>query len=123
MILRPPRATRTDTLFPYTTLFRSPEGHLGLHRLDQYRARTGGGPDVPADLARAGRRDAVAFQVRFLLPLRASSREGSLPQGLVYAKVQCGSEPARDALSLRSVLQPAPIPTFNRPEGRKNAES
>src|SRR3546814_10774990 len=24
MISRPPRATRTDTLFPYTTLFRSP---------------------------------------------------------------------------------------------------
>src|SRR3546814_16255213 len=24
MVLRPPRATRTDTLFPYTTLFRSP---------------------------------------------------------------------------------------------------
>src|SRR3546814_3843258 len=27
MIPRPPRSTRTDTLFPYTTLFRSPEGH------------------------------------------------------------------------------------------------
>src|SRR3546814_6531543 len=26
MIRRPPRSTRTDTLFPYTTLFRS-EGH------------------------------------------------------------------------------------------------
>src|SRR3546814_20600408 len=25
MILRPPRSTRTDTLFPYTTLFRSDE--------------------------------------------------------------------------------------------------
>src|SRR3546814_7964986 len=25
MILRPPRSTRTDTLFPYTTLFRSTE--------------------------------------------------------------------------------------------------
>src|SRR3546814_16760486 len=25
MIRRPPRATRTDTLFPYTTLFRSPQ--------------------------------------------------------------------------------------------------
>src|SRR3546814_10816785 len=25
MILRPPRSTRTDTLFPYTTLFRSSE--------------------------------------------------------------------------------------------------
>src|SRR3546814_10562841 len=23
---RPPRSTRTDTLFPYTTLFRSPDG-------------------------------------------------------------------------------------------------
>src|SRR3546814_11491361 len=26
MIRRPPRSTRTDTLFPYTTLFRSPLG-------------------------------------------------------------------------------------------------
>src|SRR3546814_10541273 len=26
MIRRPPRSTRTDTLFPYTTLFRSPHG-------------------------------------------------------------------------------------------------
>src|SRR3546814_7833999 len=33
MIRRPPRSTRTDTLFPYTTLFRSPtvltHGHIG----------------------------------------------------------------------------------------------
>src|SRR3546814_7642447 len=30
MIRRPPRSTRTDTLFPYTTLFRSPapENHF-----------------------------------------------------------------------------------------------
>src|SRR3546814_20459058 len=27
MILRPPRSTRTDTLFPYTTLFRSHIAH------------------------------------------------------------------------------------------------
>src|SRR3546814_1878791 len=26
MIRRPPRSTRTDTLFPYPTLFRSPKG-------------------------------------------------------------------------------------------------
>src|SRR3546814_19349696 len=36
MIRRPPRSTRTDTLFPYTTLFRSPDtvgwGHSqGVH--------------------------------------------------------------------------------------------
>src|SRR3546814_15811278 len=31
MIRRPPRSTRTDTLFPYTTLFRSIDhGHLAL---------------------------------------------------------------------------------------------
>src|SRR3546814_9624215 len=29
MIRRPPRSTRTDTLFPYTTLFRSSGEHLG----------------------------------------------------------------------------------------------
>src|SRR3546814_8862702 len=28
MIRRPPRSTRTDTLFPYTTLFRSHVGHV-----------------------------------------------------------------------------------------------
>src|SRR3546814_6530158 len=31
MIRRPPRSTRTDTLFPYTTLFRSEAGQRG-HR-------------------------------------------------------------------------------------------
>src|SRR3546814_19859817 len=31
MIRRPPRSTRTDTLFPYTTLFRSLADHIALH--------------------------------------------------------------------------------------------
>src|SRR3546814_6517269 len=44
MIRRPPRSTRTDTLFPYTTLFRS---------LTAY-ADSGGGPEeAPVALARA----------------------------------------------------------------------
>src|SRR3546814_485152 len=30
MLRRPPRSTRTDTLFPYTTLFRSPGGRYHL---------------------------------------------------------------------------------------------
>src|SRR3546814_9280862 len=34
MIRRPPRSTRTDTLFPYTTLFRS-GGAVEAERLDQ----------------------------------------------------------------------------------------
>src|SRR3546814_2216487 len=31
MIRRPPRSTRTDTLFPYTTLFRSPGNYPSWH--------------------------------------------------------------------------------------------
>src|SRR3546814_1664938 len=33
MIRRPPRSTRTDTLFPYTTLFRSLVGHYRHSRI------------------------------------------------------------------------------------------
>src|SRR3546814_8114408 len=33
MIRRPPRSTRTDTLFPYTTLFRSVIGGLAAARI------------------------------------------------------------------------------------------
>src|SRR3546814_16121191 len=36
MIRRPPRSTRTDTLFPYTTLFRSPVSHVSLYEADAY---------------------------------------------------------------------------------------
>src|SRR3546814_18088635 len=43
MLRRPPRATRTDTLFPYTTLFRSVgdrfPGQPGLPRRDIARGR------------------------------------------------------------------------------------
>src|SRR3546814_15626994 len=46
MIRRPPRSTRTDTLFPYTTLFRSDEG-LG-------RARQLGGLGGPGGDSRSG---------------------------------------------------------------------
>src|SRR3546814_9591124 len=37
MIRRPPRSTRTDTLFPYTTLFRSEHRlHPGAFAADQF---------------------------------------------------------------------------------------
>src|SRR3546814_2793798 len=57
MILRPPRSTRTDTLFPYTTLFRS----LHRARLSPSRRRAGDRmagathrAGDPADLAARG---------------------------------------------------------------------
>src|SRR3546814_7113387 len=47
MIRRPPRSTRTDTLFPYTTLFRS-EGY------DDFEAALAGASDVPFEVQPAG---------------------------------------------------------------------
>src|SRR3546814_2812112 len=42
MIRRPPRSTRTDTLFPYTTLFRSDREDDGHHRHRRRSGTTGG---------------------------------------------------------------------------------
>src|SRR3546814_17899606 len=39
MIRRPPRSTRTDTLFPYTTLFRSYPGQNDAKRHDPSKNR------------------------------------------------------------------------------------
>src|SRR3546814_7024342 len=72
MIRQPPRSTRTDTLFPYTTLFRSPRPLL---------LRTGGaghprpGADRRAEGAGGRRRaehDAAGAQ-----PLRLRQRRGA----------------------------------------------
>src|SRR3546814_6744564 len=41
MIRRPPRSTRTDTLFPYTTLFRSAEFRRHGQLLCRFRTRRG----------------------------------------------------------------------------------
>src|SRR3546814_14637728 len=49
MIRRPPRSTRTDTLFPYTTLFRSAPGDLAVHR----HLEEDGAQDLAAVEARA----------------------------------------------------------------------
>src|SRR3546814_2632800 len=40
MIRRPPRSTRTDTLFPYTTLFRSLELPVNIALSDLLGSRT-----------------------------------------------------------------------------------
>src|SRR3546814_6223074 len=51
MIRRPPRSTRTDTLFPYTTLFRSAPGQCAgtktqLSVRPLLSARRGYGPEL-----------------------------------------------------------------------------
>src|SRR3546814_1153871 len=47
MIRRPPRSTRTDTLFPYTTLFRSQRRTWRrLHRLHRLRGMFSAAPNT-----------------------------------------------------------------------------
>src|SRR3546814_6747175 len=70
MIRRPPRSTRTDTLFPYTTLFRS--GQRAAH---EDRPARGGNRRSRAGLSRVaeyGRGRAVAD--REIAPRRAHGR-------------------------------------------------
>src|SRR3546814_3951938 len=57
MVRRPPRSTRTDTLFPYTTLFRS-QGAQHQYRCPHF-ANDVVGRDGGCDLASAQRHDAA----------------------------------------------------------------
>src|SRR3546814_10571070 len=58
MIRRPPRSTRTDTLFPYTTLFRSHE-RIPLPR-DLYRQADGRPNSTGFDLSNEQRLSSLA---------------------------------------------------------------
>src|SRR3546814_7743500 len=52
MILRPPRSTRTDTLFPYTTLFRSPSTAMLAYPLSlAIQGRRAASPDSNFEIA------------------------------------------------------------------------
>src|SRR3546814_1659386 len=87
MILRPPRSTLTDTLFPYTTLFRSPWALTIFHTTGPLKALTErpctgnssrGGVQccayrnkasnaAPARAAHSARRISRLFHVRFAM--------------------------------------------------------
>src|SRR3546814_14614753 len=83
MIRRPPRSTRTDTLFPYTTLFRSVgslafdgEGHLWavtwpdrkevVRFTDRARAETMLTLEAPADSLAFGRAETALEGLMFV---------------------------------------------------------
>src|SRR3546814_2432233 len=72
MIRRPPRSTRTDTLFPYTTLFRSGGAGAG---------RPGGGRGVPGPRRRAGG-GALLREIRFRPARHLCRSEGPGGAGL-----------------------------------------
>src|SRR3546814_21074690 len=74
MIRRPPRSTRTDTLFPYTTLFRSDAG--GRPRGDDLR------PPLSRSLREAGEGRAGDHRRQGLQPLSGPQLSGMLAEAL-----------------------------------------
>src|SRR3546814_3571494 len=58
MIRRPPRSTRTDTLFPYTTLFRARDSTLPTPRP---RAAVGGRPPFRAMMRSTTNRESAGM--------------------------------------------------------------
>src|SRR3546814_5226154 len=117
MIRRPPRSTRTDTLFPYTTLFRSrptcrlavPREEVALARVDHVRlfiARQKAGPFIFAGArSRQPRIDAGG-----LLRQRAGLEIGDRAILAAIAGAEVPAEPV-DALfaKLGEALRAAPL--------------
>src|SRR3546814_12711743 len=92
MIRQPPRSTRTDTLFPYTTLFRSSHKLLnGVARSQTshslFGRRIGPGDRSPGPISRLGRRQA---------------RGPAGPQGLYQVPPPSSAAPAAASLSALS---------------------
>src|SRR3546814_1188314 len=85
MIRRPPRSTRTDTLFPYTTLFRSPF-HGWSYNLDG----TLRSPARPASLPKL---DPVEFGLK---PV-----ECEIWHGFVFVRFKRSEQP-----SVKEIMEP-----------------
>src|SRR3546814_1023974 len=81
MIRRPPRSTRTDTLFPYTTLFRSTGG--AVLRPD------GGRPGDPAQFrTRAGARRRAGLGAGGGTPVPGNRRRHAREIGRAHVELQ-----------------------------------
>src|SRR3546814_7562150 len=81
MIRRPPRSTRTDTLCPYTTLFRSHDRHIRSARLPHARPRQWPRAETPeapeARPALPALRSSAALRARLSRPARVPLRSRS----------------------------------------------
>src|SRR3546814_21075972 len=100
MIRRPPRSTRTDTLFPYTTLFRSDRRDGGVLKHSEegeaLPAASANEEGVPKDL-----RDEDGNE-----PGDREAEENLLPEHLPFHEAGMGDPPP--ALAGEQLVVPAP---------------
>src|SRR3546814_14602430 len=92
MIRRPPRSTRTDTLFPYTTLFRSPRPEAGdpIGGAKQYSLRPGAELEHQDYRARPGFGEYAREHQQTLADARNSDRQSVVSGTSVSARVDFG---------------------------------
>src|SRR3546814_11318821 len=110
MIRRPPRSTRTDTLFPYTTLFRSPglvPARLAFGQPREPVADDREGACVSGGIAARGAADRrlvdVDHLVAMLEPLEAVVRPRDHPRAVEHAR-RAGIERVDDPADRKSVV-------------------
>src|SRR3546814_3424248 len=89
MIRRPPRSTRTDTLFPYTTLFRSKHRHALIERFQAGQHLLGA--EVERGHDPAERRRAETFR---LLLIEGATVGGQTAHGRVADAVMAEGDAA-----------------------------
>src|SRR3546814_18589986 len=101
MIRRPPRSTRTDTLFPYTTLFRS----TVIDLLDKLFS-----PTAPADI------------VTYVVDVDFYSGDDRFATEVftIDASTPDGAQHPELALSLDSIYYDPPIPALSRRSADKS---
>src|SRR3546814_13680105 len=87
MIRRPPRSTRTDTLFPYTTLFRSV--HRSRRRRPENLAVLDPAPKVPRPVPARGTLATGARGIRCRAGHHRAIGVGNLRGAVVAAGVRC----------------------------------
>src|SRR3546814_7933456 len=96
MIRRPHRSTRTDTLLPYTTLFRSGNDFYAYANGNWQKTT-----EIPADRASTG-----AFYTAFL---ETEKRNSELIDSIVKGPVDKGSDQARIATFYKAYIDTTAI--------------
>src|SRR3546814_4283816 len=128
MIRRPPRSTRTDTLFPYTTLFRSKkQGAVCLGRRVEDFLEVLAEPHVEHLVGLVEHRDAQAFEVERAAfemvaqpPRRAADDMYALVQRAALAARVHAADAGRDARAGPGI-EPAEVAAdLERPFARRD---
>src|SRR3546814_16175083 len=119
MIRRPPRSTRTDTLFPYTPLFRSATSHTREGRYQLGPAARLGRQDVLRPLRRPEVSSFTHKRRRYRTPTNtpepATEREAVVARAPGAREQASGSAPPRSRWGSGGIPQPTAQGRLRRP--------